>query len=187
MESRKQTFISVNEVSIQNYRHFVEIIMHKHGENSELYKSVFPDTAKFWKLYGFPFWVPAFFGRAPMNEELEDLLGKHGKLPMVAISYEQAMAFCQWLNDDAYTYSLPTKADYEMAFKKAKITQRKALTLLQRRKGNHIFGLTDNVAEYTQDGMIVAGDENAVLKFVEAKENETPIGFRIKATIVSKK
>ena len=74
-----------------------------------------------------------------------------------------------------------------MALKKAKITQRKALSLLQRKKGNHIFGLTDNVAEYTQDRMIVEGGENTYLKFVEAKDYENPVGFRIKATIVSKK
>jgi len=56
-----------------------------------------------------------------------------------------------------------------------------------KRGDNRIYGLTDNVAEYTQDGMVVAGGENTVLKFIEAKDSETPIGFRLKLTVVSKK
>ena len=35
--------------------------------------------------------------------------------------------------------------------------------------------------------MVVEGGENTVLKFVTAEECETPIGFRLKATVISKK
>jgi len=34
---------------------------------------------------------------------------------------------------------------------------------------------------------LVKGGENTVLKFVNANDNEDPIGFRIKSTVVSKK
>jgi len=53
--------------------------------------------------------------------------------------------------------------------------------------GNYISGLTDNVAEYTQEGMIVEGGENTVLKFVREEDSENPIGFRCKLTVTSKK
>jgi len=213
-DGKQSFFITKYEVPIQDYRLFVEIIRYNHGEDSEQYKSAIPDTAKFRELYGFSFFLPAshYLHKKgdKIDEASEDLLIKHWTFPMVAISYEQAMAYCQWEENGAnkrdksyiWQYNLLTKADYEMLLNKARITQRKALSPLHRKgslilgltnsdilpkKNNQILGLTDNVAEYMQDGMVVEGGENTVLKFVEAKDSENPIGFRVKATVVSKK
>jgi hypothetical protein len=114
-------------------------------------------------------------------------------LPMVAISYEQAATYCQWketiMNSPnrpyVFQYSLPTKAGYEMTIKKAKITQNKTLSPMKSK--NCIFGLTDNVTEYTQDGMIVEGGENTALKFVNTENIDTPIGCRCKSIAIEKK
>jgi hypothetical protein len=192
----RQSSIFGEEMNIADYHFFVQMTKQKHGEDSEQYKSIFPDTAKFKEWYGFSF----FEWKCSATRKSEKLyLIKRYTLPMVTISHEQAMAFCQWWEDIhnnsknskfICTYTLPTKSDYETVFNsgRAKITQRKALSSLQRRESSsRVYGLTDNVAEYMQDGMVVEGGENATLKFVEAKDCENPIGFRIKATIVSKK
>jgi len=202
MDGNKKLFLYREEVSIENYHDALRFLKREYGEDSEQYKFLIPDTAKFMKLYGFPF----FFTK----DHCDSIKKLHQTLPIIAISYEQAMAYCQWVEfmlnkrpKDKYTWqcSLPEKADYEIALKKATITQKESLSPLQVkcnkscRKikngtmcvvkchcGKSIFGLTDNVAEYTQNGMIVEGGENTVLKFTEAKDSENPIGFRIKLT-----
>jgi hypothetical protein len=199
----KKSFILNEEISIDDYCFFLYMIEKEYGEDSEQYKFLIPDTVKFKTWYGFSF--SFMVGSTCETVEL------HETLPMIAVSYEQAMAYCQWWktailnNDKKYVWqcSLPSKADYEMALNKAKITTRKPLSSLLReyrcvknkgnsicypkRQGNRVFGLTDNVAEYIQGGMIVEGGENATLKFVEAKDSENPIGFRVKVTVVFKK
>lgn len=211
VEGNKKSFFYKEEVSIQDYYDIIEILKREYGEDSEQYKSLIPDTAKFRTLYGFPF----FYLMKDISYETADSIRKlHQTLPMVAISYEQAKACCQWMgiihnksskSKYVWQYSLPEKTDYETALssKKAKITQKKSLSPLQvkykcrtnknwnicrpKNSGNYIFGLTDNVAEYTQDGVVAEGGKNDTLKFVEEKDCETPIGFRLKLTVVSKK
>jgi len=211
IEKNKKSFIFNEEMSIQDYCYVLEFLKQELGEDSELYKFLVPDTAKFKELYGFPF----FYDEAGSYAARDSIKKLQRILPMVAISYEQAMACCQRMeyelnkhskNKYIWQCSLPEKADYEVVFKKAEITQRESLsslqgkyritrykrkdatyTIIRPKRDNRILGLTDNVAEYTQDGMIVEGDKNAVLKFVETKDSETPIGFRFKATVVSKK
>ena len=213
IDGNKKSFLFKEEISIDDYADVLGVIKQEYGEDSEGYKSLFPDTAKFRIIYGFPFF---YMEKGDHYHAIDSIRKLCRFLPMVGISYEQAKVYCQWMetffNDERlknkyiWQCRLPEKADYETAFNsgKAKITQKKSLSSLQnryfcykyainaticrhKRSDNRIYGLTDNVAEYTQDGMVVAGGENAVLKFVEANDSETPIGFRIKATIVSKK
>ena len=193
-KSNPKSLISIKEVRVQDYRLVVEIVKRKYGESSEQYQFLIPDTAKFEKLYGFPFFLLEDFYKDTSNRDKDnDLLIKHGTFPMVAISYEQAMAYCQWemevfkIHKYVWQYSLPTQADYKAVLSKAKITQNKALSPLQRKGYKYIWGLTDNVAEYIQDSMVVEGGENIELKFVKTEECENPIGFRIKAKGVPKK
>ncbi|MDR1201018.1 MAG: hypothetical protein LBL58_05215 [Tannerellaceae bacterium] len=211
IEKNKKSFFSKGEISLQDYYDILTALKKEYGEDSEQYKFLIPDTSKFMELYGFPF----FYRNAKLYHKIVDSIEElQGEFPMVAISYEQARACCQWIetklnqHDKSYIWqcSLPEKADYEMALKKAKITQTEYLSPLQikrskhcrkekdgtfcivrRRYGNFVFGLTDNVAEYLQDGTIVEGGENATLKFAEAKDVENPIGFRFKLTVISKK
>jgi hypothetical protein len=213
VQGNKKSFFFKEEVSINAYSDILLFLKQEYGEKSEQYMLMIPDTAKFRELYGFPF----FYIEAGSHQRIDSIMELHRILPMVAISYEQALAYCQWTEDilnkhskNKYIWqcSLPEKADYEMLLtsKKAKITQKDFLSLLQLKckescrkikdgtmciikccYEDAVFGLTDNIAEYTQNGMIVEGGENSVLKFVEAKDYENPIGFRIKANIVSKK
>ena len=215
IDDNKKSFLFKEETSIQEYNSVIGFLKQEYGEDSEQYKFMIPDTAKFKTWYGFPFF---YMATDYSYKEIEIIKKQHQTLPMVAISYEQAMAYCQWVEiminirdsminkcSKSYTWqcSLPEKADYEVVLKKAKITQQESLSTLQakcmschkikkgticeiRCRGNYIFGLTDNVAEYTQDSMVVEGGENTVLKFVEAKDSETPIGFRCKVMLVSK-
>jgi hypothetical protein len=213
IENDKKFFLEKEEVSIDDYDDILFFVRQKYGEDSEQYRFLIPDTAKFRALYGFSFFYEDISSRYTAKDTIRKL---HQTLPMIAISYEQALAYCQWaevlfnVRYKSYTWQcrLPEKADYEMALKKAKITQKESLSLLQvkcneycrktkdgsmgciikcRYSSNSISGLTDNVAEYTQDGIIVEGGENTELKFVEAKDNENPIGFRCKVTAISKK
>jgi hypothetical protein len=211
IEKNKKSFLSKGEISFQDYYDVLTSLKQEYGEDSEQYKFLIPDTAKFMELYGFPFF---YMNTRLYHKTVDSIIEQQGEFPMVAISYEQAAACCQWMgimvsqHDKSYTWqcSLPEKADYEMALKKAKITQTEYLSPLQikrnkhcrkikdgtfcivrRRYANFIFGLTDNVAEYMQDGMVVEGGENTMLKFVEAKDVEKPIGFRCKFTVISKK
>jgi hypothetical protein len=212
VEGNKKSFLFKEEISIQNYSDVLGVLKQEYGEDSGGYISLFPDTAKFRTIYGFPFF---YIEKGARYKAVDSIMKLCKIMPMVGISYEQAKVYCQWmttfLNDERlknkyiWQCSLPEKADYEMAFNssKAKITQKKPLSFLQnkyrcikginytvcrhKRGNNYIYGLTDNVAEYMQDGMVVEGGENTVLKFIEAKDSENPIGFRVKLTVVSKK
>jgi formylglycine-generating enzyme required for sulfatase activity len=206
IEDTKKSFILKNEVSIDDYCFFLYMIEQEQGEDTEQYKSLIPDTVKFREHYGFPF---SFLSLSSYQ-----ITALYRTLPMVAISYKQALSYCQWVEDrmnqssksPIYQCSLPEKADYEKALKKAKITKNDFLSPLQieykekirKRKdielsiikpypGSSIYGLTDNVAEYTQDGFIVVGGVNSELKFNEIVDTSTPTGFRVKTTIISKK
>jgi hypothetical protein len=208
LEGNKKSFFGKGETSVSDYRGMLAYIKQEHGGSSEQYIRLIPDTAKFRAWYGIPF---VFFDEG--LSETREFIEQYSVLPMVAISYEQALAFCQWAetlvnenrkNKYIWQFSLPEKADYEMALTKAKITQQESLSPLQikerrnchkikdgtmcvtRHRYDAIYGLTDNVAEYTQDGMTVEGGKNAVLKFAEAKDSENPTGFRCKITLVAK-
>ena len=208
VDGNKRSFLSKEEVSIDDYCFFLYMTGQKYGKDSKQYEFLIPDTAKFRLWYGFPF--SFFYGSSYETVKLQETL------PMVAISYEQAAAYCQWVEfmlnqypKHKYTWqcNLPEKADYEKALhsKKTKITQKESLSPLQIkcnefcrktkdgtecitncRDGNYLFGITDNVAEYTQDGVVIEGGKNTMLKFTDAKNSENPIGFRIKATVVPK-
>jgi uncharacterized protein YfcZ (UPF0381/DUF406 family) len=213
IEGNKKSFISKTEMSVRGYYDVLMTLKQEYGEDSEQYGFLIPDTIKFRKLYGFPFF---FMNTGLHHQTIDSIREQQDKLPMIAISYEQAKACCQEIetminqHDKSYIWqcSLLDKTDYEIALhsKKAKITQYESLSPLQvksnqycrktkdgilcivrNRYGNAILGLTDNVAEYTQDGMIVEGGGNAALKFVEAKDNENPTGFRCKIIVVAKK
>ncbi|MDR0604895.1 MAG: formylglycine-generating enzyme family protein [Bacteroidales bacterium] len=190
-----KSFILGEEVDVGDYYDLMLMIKTKYGKDSEQYRFLIPDTVKYrmWYGFSFPFPMSEIKGRGDRRQRY---LRQLRKLPMVAISYEQAVAYCQWqdsiinrFSKSYRQYSLPTKADYEMSLKKAKITARKSLSTLQvKHTRKRIFGLTDNIAEYTQDGMIVLGDENTALKFVDVKDvGNVPIGFRYKYKVVIKK
>ena len=221
IDKDKKSFLSKAEISIQDYHEMMWFVKEKFGNNSEEYKFLIPDTVAFKELYGFPFFYRKEGVRYRLAEsKIADFIcDLQGKFPMVAISYEQAVAYCKWMETSMnqqnntstarYTFqcSLPEKADYETAInhRKAKITQKPPLYFLRKNCKKYcrktkdgsacliscrypaIFGLTDNVAEYIQDGMIVEGGTNTALKFVTAKECENPIGFRIKVVRISKK
>lgn len=223
IDKKAKSFIFKDEVSVDDYQEMLFSIRKEYGENSEQYKSLLPDTAKYKIQYGIPFVdTNNMFAILDYREKNRK---PNGKFPMVAISYEQAETYCKWVeiminkrdsilnkshtNSYIWQCSLPAKADYEKVFKKAKITQKKSLSPLRNQDNcscheskdknsitcicrskfypNRVFGLTDNVAEYTKDKMILEGGENTELKFVEATNiDDKPIGFRIKATLIQK-
>ena len=214
IDKNEKVFLSKEEINILYYYDVLGILKQDYGEDSELYQFLIPDTAKFKELYGFPFfYVKNGVRYSAIESKFIMFIREQQRIfPMVAISYEQAKAVCQWLEDGLngmpkgkyiWQVSLPKKADYEMALnsKKAKTTQKQSISPLQVKYtkrliksyvtkvhyGDSISGLTDNIAEYTQDGMVVEGGKNTTLKFVEEKDCANPIGFRIKLTVVSKK
>jgi hypothetical protein len=225
MGNDKKSFLSKSEISIEDYYSVLMFLKQEYGEDSEPYKFMIPDTAKFNELYDFLF----FYMKSVVcyNEAESKIIDfdreQQRILPMVAISYEQAKAYCQWVgvminrkdsvlnksHTKSYTWqcNLPEKSDYETLLhsKKVKITQNEPLSPLQMRCtkrrfhvkdgsgyfvncrcSNYISGLTDNVAEYMQEGMIVESGENNTLKFVTTENCANPTGFRIKLTVVSR-
>jgi hypothetical protein len=188
LENNESSILSVEE-NVHAYIRILEFVESKYGRESEQYKFLIPDTAKFRSFYGFPF----FQDENLPSKTLKSHIKKLNSIPMVAILYEQAAAYCQWyeiylseLNHQyEYQLSLPRKEDYEKALKIAKLTRQQPLSTLKSK--NHIMGLIDNVAEYTQDGMVIeGGSQNTALKLTETEKCNNPIGFRYMSKMVLK-
>ena len=86
----KQSFLCREEISVLDYQDILTFIKLEYGRDSEQYKFLIPDTVKFKELYGYSFFHTKGDSPGLMIESFS-------KLPMVAISYEQAMAYCYWL------------------------------------------------------------------------------------------
>ncbi|NLE05706.1 MAG: SUMF1/EgtB/PvdO family nonheme iron enzyme [Crenarchaeota archaeon] len=188
LENNESSILSVEE-NVHAYIRIMKFVKSKYGKESQQYRSLIPDTAKFRSFYGFSFFQDE---NVPLKT-LKSHIKKLNSIPMVAISYEQAVAYCQWyeifLNELNHQYeyqlSLPTKEDYEKALKIAKITRQQSLSTLKSK--NRIMGLTDNVAEYTRDGVVIEGCcQNTALKLTETEKCDNPIGFRYISKMVLK-
>lgn len=176
-----KTYLYNEEIRVSDYSFFLYMAGKEYGKDSDKYKVLIPDTALFLSEYHFCF---AYMEKCPdYINQLQSML------PMIGISYSQAEAYCKWKEsmhkpNKKYTfvYSIPAEKDYESAVKYATITQRKALSSLQQTKsGRHIYGLTDNVAEYLSGGdMIIDGGNNVTLQFKSILSATEPIGFRLK-------
>ena len=109
------TFIDETEVTVQYWLDFLHWISVKYETESPEYKAMLPDSIICSQVYVGGFRYPAY-----------------RDLPMVGISYEQAIAYCKWRADRVnenlilmkkkkynYTvsYSLPTKTDFKEAYK----------------------------------------------------------------------
>ncbi len=176
-----KTYLYNEEIRVSDYSFFLYMVGKEHGEKSDKYKALIPDTSFFFSNYRFKFTY--------MEKSPDYMVQLQSSLPMIGLSYEQALAYCRWKEKMhkpsrkyVFVYSLPTKNDYETAMGRAKITQRKALSALQQTKRSHaIYGLTDNVAEYLADrNLVVAGGRRSTLQFEEITAVTEPIGFRLK-------
>ncbi|MDR1793268.1 MAG: SUMF1/EgtB/PvdO family nonheme iron enzyme [Bacteroidales bacterium] len=190
IDKEKKIYLDKTEITVNQWFEYYTDIKSRYSEQTAQYSLSVPDTALFRQIYGFSFFGYLDSTEIPtVKKERKILQKKVATLPMSCFTHRQAMAFCQWLTQKVnkelksqkktyqLTFSLPTVADYQNAFSRAKITQNVPLSPCV--KGSKIMGLTDNVSEYSSDfQQIICGVENKTIKTTSSTAQ--PIGFRCK-------
>ncbi len=104
VEITRPFFLGIHEVTVGQFRRFVEESGHqteaeKDGQGSHVWN----ETKWTWEL------DPGKNWRNPGFSQTDDY-------PVVCVSHNDAMAFCQWLSQkEGRTYRLPTEAEWEFA------------------------------------------------------------------------
>ena len=176
--TKHATFIDRSEVTTMAWLEYMFWVKKNHGEESAEYKALLPDSAVWLEIYPLDW-------RRPM----------YRNLPMVGISYEQAMGYCTWrtlvvneklkLDKEKYTvsYTLPTEIDFEEAYKQQKVkTDYKNLTNAVWKKNKLVY-IADNAQELTADKTVITGEEVGKLIFEPYQEPNAMTGFRCVAEI----
>jgi glyoxylase-like metal-dependent hydrolase (beta-lactamase superfamily II) len=191
IDADKKIFLDRHEITVLDWGEFCVGQGQLYGATSPQTLASLPDSATFAQTYGLCFYFikDSVITIRPAKDvtAMKSLLS-----PMTGISYEQALAYCQWrskvVNEKfkrdnkkySVTYSLPSKEDYILASKTAPQSNQPTLTKIKY-KSKKMTGLFDNVSEYTNDkNTIIDGysiDNQSIIS-----ENAL-IGFRCKATI----
>jgi hypothetical protein len=191
IDADKKIFLDRHEITVLDWGEFCVGQGRLYGATSPQTLAALPDSATFAQTYGLCFYLikDSVITIRPAKDvtAMKSLLS-----PMTGISYEQALAYCQWrtkvVNEKfkqdnkkySVTYSLPSKEDYFLAKKTASESNNPPLTKIKY-KSKKMTGLFDNVAEYTNDRDIIIDCYSTNNQFITT-ENAL-IGFRCKATI----
>jgi formylglycine-generating enzyme required for sulfatase activity len=187
LDKTKTVFLDKTEIAIADWKNYYFDMQHTYGKNSAEANNALPDTALFRQVYGFSFFPIA----GSSKEAVEQIRDMQQTRPMVCVSYQQVLDYCQWRADKVnelwrglnkpYTvaYSLPSKEDYDKAMQHAIVSQNEPLSPTTAK--NKFTGLTDNVAEYTQDKDVYIASGTSAIETVN--NVSLPAGFRCKATV----
>ena len=142
--------IEVSNIAWIEYLYWLKV---KYGDASKEVQNAMPDTEVWKALYKTDF-------------KASSIGNEFNYYPVVGISYEQAVAYCQWRSERVketeypknVTYRLPTLEEFrEVSTLHRKETDQKdfnkELNLYaapEKVKGSHVLFLSDNVSEMTQ-------------------------------------
>ena len=171
-------YIDKNEITVADWREFLFWIEQKQGKTSAEYISMLPDTATLQK--SIPDWKHPAYSRHPI----------------VGISYEQAIEYCQWrtarvneyLEKNGITYkvsyNLPTETDFKEAYKQQKVKTFDTNLSPISNTNKNLINIGGNAQELTLEKTVFQGDNDGTLKFYPYKEPCANIGFRCVAKII---
>jgi hypothetical protein len=181
LDKKTQTYIDVSEITIVSWLEYLYWLKKEKGELSEEYISALPDSATCEKLYG----AVRYFQHP-----------KYRNYPMVGVTYQQVIAYCQWRSDRVneaqnkykVVYSLPDEYDYQLALKKQKIKGKASNVVATihpiNPKKRKLSGIGYNANELTANPtVIIIGMEGDQLMFDDYRGVHYLLGFRCKAVI----
>lgn len=182
IDREEMKYMDNSEISIADWNEYEFDMKNRFGADSPEFLSTIPDTLFFRKWYMY-----SYISAAKINTsyrysktDWEFKRNNYDRCPMIGVSHQQCVDYCRWRtersrwnikNIDKVEFSLPTEEDYKKAEQFAAKTNDPPLSKLKSRKrSGKIYGLSDNVTEYTLDNKLEYAD--------------TPVGFRCVAKIV---
>ncbi len=179
LPNAENSYIQIHEVTVADWNIYLNDIIARTNENSDLLRDNLPNDAICRTAYKTDDYLT--------NPETQNY-------PVVGITIEQARWYCSWRSDweyknkkksnpYMYTYSLPTESDFQNAYdvQKAK-TLVKSLSTVDI-KSKELTGLADNANEMTANGKIVIGTASNGLRFDNYNEADVMLGFRCKVVV----
>jgi len=182
IDREEMSYMDNSEVTIADWQEYEFDMRNRFGADSPEFLSAIPDTLFFRKWYNH-----SYMSSATTNEhyryseaDVEFKRKCYDNRPMIGISYNQCVDYCRWRTqlfrwkmkeDEKVEFSMPMEEDYKKAERFAVKTNNPPLSVLKtRKKSGKIYGIGDNVVEYTSDNMFDAA--------------EFPVGFRCVAKII---
>ena len=145
-------YMDNTEISILQWQMYEIYTMKKYGEDSPEHNAAKPDTAFFRKHYGFAYITSAKNNGKYSEGDIQFMLNSYNSYPIIGISYTQCENFCKYRteisNNGTLEFNIPSNDDYATANKYAVNTYLPSLSPLKR-KPRKLYGLADNVNEYT--------------------------------------
>lgn len=165
IDSKEMKYIDNVEISIKEWQEYEADIKNKYGDKSTEFIATLPDTAMFKKYYNYSYISSNSVNTKSIysKEDIYFMLNNYAKYPIIGISYQQCIDYCNWRtevhilnskNKNKIVFSLPDKEDYKIAATYAKKTFNPPLSILVKSKTGKIRGLTDNVDEYVKSNLV---------------------------------
>lgn len=183
LESGEPVFMDKTPVRNLDYAEYLNWLKEKHGINTDQYKNALPDSALWAKANRKAFKG----GKSVAHPETRNL-------PIVGISYEQAVNYCKWRSQEVsrkleyrVEYRLPSPAHYKKALK-GKSIERKGGIYPVDSDARDFNSLCDNVSEMLaeKDQAISSAKADDCIFIVRYQSPQEKLGFRCVAEIKKK-
>lgn len=146
-------YIDKTEVLNADWTEYLAYLKNRHGENSNEYRSAFPDSLIWHTVY-------------PLGK-IGSLHTPSANFPVVGITHEQAVSYCNWRSDrvnekykKSVIYRLPTREEWDRISKS--IVSEKDFSFQCKlaeanRKSNRVINMQDNVSEMLAEKGLAKG------------------------------
>lgn len=179
LPNAENTYIQIHEITVADWNIYLNDIIARTNENSDLLRDNLPNDAICKVAYKTDNYLT--------NPEIQNY-------PIVGITLEQAKWYCSWRSDwefknkkknnpYMYRYSIPTESDFQNAYDIQKTkTSVKSLSAVNT-KSKELTGIADNANEMTASGKIIIGEASNGLRFDNYSEAGVMLGFRCKVFV----